>query len=101
MLHGTQQLPSEVSPDIEMIEEIERMPQAHSLSSQTNCDPKSNSKVEVTENSKPGTSKPKSCEKERTLTFHINHLNNEYKINLSEFSSLSKWLILYHIVCIQ
>ncbi|XP_043578100.1 FAS-associated factor 1 isoform X2 [Bombus pyrosoma] len=88
MLHATQQLPSEVSPDIEMIEEIERMPQAHSLSSQTNCDPKSNSKVEVTENSKPGTSKPKSCERERTLTFHINHLNNEYKINLSEFSSL-------------
>lgn len=88
MLHATQQLPSEVSPDIEMIEEIERMPQAHSLSSQTNCDPKSNSKVEVTENSKPGTSKPKSYERERTLTFHINHLNNEYKINLSEFSSL-------------
>ena len=90
MLRSTQQLSSEVSPDIEMIEEIERMPQAHSLQSQTNCDSKNSSKVEITENSKPGTSKPKSSERERILTFHINYLNNEYKINLSEFSSLSK-----------
>ncbi|XP_043525545.1 FAS-associated factor 1 isoform X1 [Frieseomelitta varia] len=88
MLRSTQQLSSEVSPDIEMIEEIERMPQAHSLQSQTNCDSKSSSKVEITENSKPGTSKPKSSERERILTFHINYLSDEYKINLSEFSSL-------------
>lgn len=94
MLRSTQQLPSEISPDIEMIEEIERMPQSHSFSSQTNCDSKNNSIMEVTENSKPGTSKSKTCERERTLTFHVNHLNNEYEINLSEFSSLSKYFII-------
>ncbi|CAK9830976.1 FAS-associated factor 1 [Anthophora retusa] len=87
MLRGTQPLPSDISPDIEMIEEIERMPNSSSLPSQTVCGSKSNSKMEVTENSKPGTSKPKSCAKEKTLTFNINHRNNEYKINLSELSS--------------
>lgn len=90
MPHGTQQLPSEISPDIEMIEEIERMPHSSTLSSQTVCTSKNNSKVDVVENSKPGTSKPKSCVRGRTLTFHIIHLNNEYEINLSEQSSLSE-----------
>ena len=88
MPRGTQQLPSEISPDIEMIEEIERMPHSSTLSSQTVCTSKNNSKVDVVENSKPGTSKPKSCVRGRTLTFHIIHLNNEYEINLSEQSSL-------------
>lgn len=88
MPHGTQQLPSEMSPDIEMIEEIERMPHSSSSSSQTVHDSKSNSKMDVVENSKPGTSKPRNCA--RTITFRINYLNNVYRINLSEFSCLSK-----------
>ncbi|XP_003703822.1 fas associated factor casp isoform X1 [Megachile rotundata] len=88
MPRGTQQLPSEITPDIEMIEEIERMPHSSTLSSQTACAPKNNSKVDIVENSKPGTSKPKSCVRGRMLTFHINYLNNEYEINLSELSSL-------------
>ncbi|XP_076178069.1 fas associated factor casp isoform X2 [Ptiloglossa arizonensis] len=86
MPHGTQQLPSEMSPDIEMIEEIERMPHSSSSSSQTVHDSKSNSKMDVVENSKPGTSKPRNCA--RTITFRINYLNNVYRINLSEFSCL-------------
>ncbi|XP_053989216.1 FAS-associated factor 1 isoform X1 [Hylaeus anthracinus] len=85
---GTQQLPSEMSPDIEMIEEIERMPHSSSSMSQTVHESKSNLKMDVVENSKPGTSKPKNCAKGRTLTFRINYLNNLYTINLSEFSSL-------------
>ncbi|XP_076635761.1 fas associated factor casp isoform X2 [Colletes latitarsis] len=88
MPRGTQQLPSEMSPDIEMIEEIERMPHSSSSSSQTVHDSKSNSKMDVVENSKPGTSKLKNCARERILTFRINYLSNVYKINLSELSSL-------------
>ncbi|XP_043257171.1 FAS-associated factor 1 isoform X2 [Colletes gigas] len=89
MPRGTQQLPSEMSPDIEMIEEIERMPHSSSSSSQTVHDSKSNSKMDVVENSKPGTSKLKNCARERILTFRIKYLSNVYKINLSELSSLS------------
>lgn len=90
MLRATQQPSSEISSDVEMIEEIETIPHSSSLRPPIVCGSKSNSKVEVTENSKPGTSKPKACVRERTLTFHVNHLNNEYKINLSELSTLSK-----------
>ena len=88
MPRGTQQLPSEMSPDIEMIEEIERMPHSSSSTSQTVHEPKANSKMDVVENSKPGTSKPKNCAKGRMLTFHVNYLSTVYKINLPEFSCL-------------
>ncbi|XP_017881622.1 FAS-associated factor 1 isoform X1 [Ceratina calcarata] len=88
MIRNTQQQPSEISPDVEIIEEFERIPQPYSLASEAICDSKTNTKMEVTENSEPGTSKPKNCAKERILTFHINHRNNEHKIEISEFSLL-------------
>ncbi|XP_076220941.1 fas associated factor casp isoform X1 [Nomia melanderi] len=86
MPRGTQQLPSEMSPDIEMIEEIERTPHSSSSSSQTTNDSRNSSKMDVVENSKPGTSKSKSYGSGRTLTFCVNYLSNVYKINLSESS---------------
>nr|XP_012141640.1 PREDICTED: FAS-associated factor 1 isoform X3 [Megachile rotundata] len=74
MPRGTQQLPSEITPDIEMIEEIERMPHSSTLSSQTACAPKNNSKVDIVENSKPGTSKPKSCDLKQLIWEQTNIL---------------------------
>ncbi|KZC10917.1 FAS-associated factor 1 [Dufourea novaeangliae] len=82
----TQQLPSEMSPEIEMIEEIERMPHSSSSLSQNVNDSSNCLKMDVVENSKPGTSKSKNCTRERTLTFRVNYLSNVYKINLPESS---------------
>lgn len=90
MPRGTQQLPSERSPDIEMIEEIERTPLSSSSSSQSVQETKSNSKMDVVENSKPGTSKPKNCGKARMITFHVNYLGVVHEIKLSELASFSK-----------
>ncbi|EZA56540.1 FAS-associated factor 1 isoform X3 [Ooceraea biroi] len=93
MPRGTQQLPSEMAPDIEMIEEIKATPRSASSSKiQT---PQSSRKIAIkaadatsAESAKPGTSRPKSCMRNRTLTFHINYLDNVHKINLSELSTL-------------
>ncbi|KAL6419181.1 hypothetical protein ACFW04_014056 [Cataglyphis niger] len=91
MPQGTQQLPSEMNSDIEMIEEIKVTP--HSSSSSKLHTAQSSKKIgttkaDVIESAKPGTSRPKSCMRNRTLTFHINYLDNDYKINLSELSTL-------------
>ncbi|XP_078048361.1 fas associated factor casp isoform X2 [Augochlora pura] len=89
MPSDTQQLPSEMSPDIEMIEEIERMPHSSSSSaSQTVNDTENSTKVDVIENSKPGTSKYKNFTRARTLTFCINYLSNVHIINIPESSSV-------------
>lgn len=98
MPQGTQQLPSEMAPDIEMVEEIKAIPQSSSTKLQATAQ---NSKKiigntpkvvsDTAENARPGTSRPKSCMRNRTLTFHINYLDNDYKINLSELSTLSKY----------
>nr|XP_033341145.1 FAS-associated factor 1 isoform X1 [Megalopta genalis] len=89
MPSDTQQLPSEMSPDIEMIEEIERMPHSSSSSaSQTVNDTKNSTKVDVIENSKPGTSKYKNYARARTLTFCVNYLSNVHIINIPESSSV-------------
>lgn len=87
MPRGTQQLPSEMGPDIEMIGELKRTPTSTSTceSSQSS---ENNAKMDIVENDKPGTSKPKSCTKGRQLTFHINLFNNVFKINISELSTL-------------
>lgn len=91
MPQGTQQLPSEMTSDVEMIEEIKVTP--HSSSSSKLHTAQSSKKIGTTkadavESAKPGTSRPKSCMRNRTLTFHINYLDNVYKINLSELSTL-------------
>ncbi|XP_071557811.1 FAS-associated factor 1 isoform X2 [Temnothorax nylanderi] len=90
MPQTTQQLPSEITPDIEMVEEIKVTPRSSTSKLQTvqNSNKPGAVKADVVENAKPGTSRPKSCMKNRTLTFHINYLDNVYKINLSELSTL-------------
>lgn len=99
MPQGTQQLPSEMTPDIEMVEEIKVIPHSSSTKLQTAQSSKKieTTKADVVENAKPGTSRPKSCMRNRTLTFHINYLDNVHNINLSELSTLSKCKLL--IVC--
>ncbi|EGI70162.1 PREDICTED: FAS-associated factor 1 isoform X1 [Acromyrmex echinatior] len=93
MPQTTQQLPSEMAPDIEMVEEIKVTPLSSSSSSsklQTVQNSKKTGamKADTVESAKPGTSRPKSCMKNRQLTFHINYLDNVYKINLSDLSTL-------------
>lgn len=93
MPQGTQQLPSEMTSDIEMVEEIKITPHSSSSTKQQtaqNSKKIGTTKTDVVESAKPGTSRPKSCMRNRTLTFHINYLDNVYKINLSELSTLSK-----------
>lgn len=92
MPQTTQQLPSEMTPDIEMVEEIKVTPRSSTSKLQMVQNAKNTGvvKADVVESAKPGTSRPKSCMKNRTLTFHINYLDNVYKINLSELSTLSK-----------
>ncbi|XP_011867105.1 PREDICTED: FAS-associated factor 1 isoform X1 [Vollenhovia emeryi] len=91
MPQTTQQLPSEMTPDIEMVEEIKVTPRSSTSKPQTVQNSKkvaAAAKADVVENAKPGTSRPKSCMKNRTLTFHITYLENVHKINLSELSTL-------------
>ncbi|XP_050454292.1 FAS-associated factor 1 isoform X1 [Cataglyphis hispanica] len=91
MPQGTQQLPSEMNSDIEMIEEIKVTPHSSSsskLQTAQNSKKIGTTKADIIESAKPGTSRPKSCMRNRTLTFHINYLDNVYKINLSELSTL-------------
>jgi len=96
MPQTTQQLPSEMTPDIEMVEEIKVTPRSSSSKLQTVQNSKNTGaiKTDIVENAKPGTSRPKSCMKNRTLTFHINYLDNVYKINISDLSTLSKCRLL-------
>lgn len=93
MPRGTQQLPSEMTPDIEMVEEIKATPRSSSSSKLQTAQSsrKIATRVDIIESAKPGTSRSKSCMRNRTLTFHINYLDTVYKINLSELSTLSKW----------
>lgn len=89
MPQGTQQLPSEMTSDIEMVEEIKVTSHSSSSKQQTAQNSKKiGTKADIVESAKPGTSRPKSCMRNRTLTFHINYLDNVYKINLSELSTL-------------
>ncbi|KYN14165.1 FAS-associated factor 1 [Trachymyrmex cornetzi] len=96
MPQTTQQLPSEMAPDIEMVEEIKVTPLSSSSSSSSssklqtvqNSNKTGAMKADIVESAKPGTSRPKSCMKNRQLTFHINYLDNVYKINLSDLSTL-------------
>lgn len=93
MPRGTQQLPSEMTPDIEMVEEIKATPRSSSSSKlqvAQNSKKIGTIKADIIESAKPGTSRPKSCMRNRMLTFHLNYLDNVYKINLPELSTLSK-----------
>lgn len=92
MPQDTQQLPSEIGPDIEMLEEVKATPRSSSSILQTpqNSRKIGTTKADIIESAKPGTSRPNSCMKNRTLTFHIYYHNNVYKINMSESSTLGK-----------
>lgn len=96
MPRGTQQLPSEMGPDIEMVEEVVKATPRSSSSGALQTAQNSRrvgtttTKTDVAENAKPGTSRPKSWMRNRTLTFHINYLNTVYKIHLPESSTFGK-----------
>ncbi|KAL0127510.1 hypothetical protein PUN28_003057 [Cardiocondyla obscurior] len=93
MPQTTQQLPSEMTPDIEMVEEIKVTPRSSTSKLPMVQNSKKTSVTKAADmeaNAKPGTSRPKSCIKNRTLTFHINYLENVYRINLSELSTFKE-----------
>lgn len=93
MPQDTQQLPSEIGPDIEMLEEIKAAPHTSSsmLQASQNSRKIGTTKADIIESSKPGTSRPNnSCMRNRTLTFHINYHNSVYKISMPESSTLGK-----------
>ncbi|XP_032686816.1 FAS-associated factor 1 isoform X2 [Odontomachus brunneus] len=86
----TQQLPSEIGPDIEMLEEVKTTPCSSSSVLQANQNSKKigTTKADIIESVKPGTSRPNSCMRNRILTFHIYYQNSVYKINMPESSTL-------------
>ncbi|XP_012278050.1 FAS-associated factor 1 [Orussus abietinus] len=112
MPQDSQQLPSEMSPDIEMIEEIRgnqpQQPQ-QSFTSEVFLQAPTNSnttKVNVTEVVKPGTSKPKCHKVPRLLTFNVNYDNRVVKIEISETSTVGDlkhliWELTNKAVCQQ
>ncbi|XP_014469336.1 PREDICTED: FAS-associated factor 1 isoform X2 [Dinoponera quadriceps] len=90
MPQDTQQLPSEIGPDIEMLEEVKAMPRSSSSILQTSQNSRKigTTKADIIESAKPGTSRPNSCIRNRTLTFHIYYHNSIYKIHTPESSTL-------------
>ena len=89
---NTQQLPSEASNDVVMVEEVQG-PNRNSDSPEITCVKKktnnSSTSMEVDE-SLPGTSRPKPIPPPRVLTFHITHDKTVHTINLLESSTLGK-----------
>ncbi|XP_024936165.1 FAS-associated factor 1 isoform X2 [Cephus cinctus] len=87
MPQDSQQLPSEMGPDIEMIEEI-RGNSRNSLSSSSEIAQTlkntNTPRADVVEIVKPGTSRPRNSSGPRTLTFHINYSNQVIQIDLPE-----------------
>ncbi|XP_011137643.1 FAS-associated factor 1 isoform X2 [Harpegnathos saltator] len=90
MPQDTQQLPSEIGPDIEMLEEVKTTPRSSSSILQTSQTSRKMGtiKADIIESAKPGTSRPNSCMRNGTLTFHIYYHNSVYKINMPESSTL-------------
>lgn len=101
MPQDTQQLPSEIGPDIEMLEEVKAIPRSSSSMLQTSQNSRKigTTKADIIESAKPGTSRPNSCMRNRTLTFHIYYHNSVYKINMSESSTLGKRDNILLIIC--
>ncbi|XP_044589997.1 FAS-associated factor 1 [Cotesia glomerata] len=89
MNHDSQQLPSEINPDVEMVEVVEGVPTVTFSSSDTTSPTKdSTASKEKSENPKPGTSHIEVSEVPKILTFYVHYLNAVYKINLSELCTL-------------
>lgn len=92
MNHDTQQLPSEINPDVEMVEVVQGVPVITFSSSDVTQTPKSESILkDNSENIKPGTSNTETSTIPKILTFQVHYLNTVYKINISELCTLSKW----------
>ncbi|XP_063989568.1 FAS-associated factor 1 [Diachasmimorpha longicaudata] len=88
MHHDTQQLPSEMSPDIEMMEVVHGVPVV-TFSSPADIPNQNRRKESNQDNSvKPGTSNPKNSIS-RILTFNVKYLDNIYKIDISDSCTLS------------
>ncbi|XP_043279673.1 FAS-associated factor 1 [Venturia canescens] len=93
MHHDTQQLPSEMSPDIEMMEVVQGVPViTFSSSSEVAHAPKNilTPRADNTENVKPGTSRARNSAQTSTrqLEFHIHHANRSFMIKLPESSTV-------------
>ncbi|KAK0075269.1 hypothetical protein PV325_009280 [Microctonus aethiopoides] len=92
MHRDTQQLPSEMSPDVEMVEVVKGVPViTFSSSSEVAHAPKNTMTpmTDHTENVRPGTSNVKNSITARIITFHIRYLDQIYKIDISESCTLS------------
>lgn len=87
MPRGTQQLPFDMEPEVEMIEEIESIPHSSTITQINSLKKSEITKPETTENAKPGTSKSTNV---KMLTFHINHSNKVYKIDLPELCTVGE-----------
>lgn len=94
MHRDTQQLPSEMSPDVEMVEVVKGVPViTFSSSSEVAHAPRNTMTpmTDHTENVRPGTSNVKNSITARIITFHIRYLDQIYKIDISESCTLSKF----------
>ncbi|XP_015178994.1 PREDICTED: FAS-associated factor 1 isoform X1 [Polistes dominula] len=87
MPRGTQQLPFDMGPEVEMIEEIGNIPQSSIITQTSSIKNADSAKSEIIEDVKPGTSQSKVA---KMLTFRINHLNKIYKIDISELSTVGE-----------
>ncbi|XP_011298311.1 FAS-associated factor 1 [Fopius arisanus] len=87
MHHDTQQLPSEMSPDIEMMEVVQGVPVV-TFSSSSDV---TKNKIQQSQQdyfAKPGTSSLKKS-KSTILTFNVKYLDHIYKIDISDSCTLS------------
>lgn len=91
---NTQQLPSETSNDVVMIEEVQR-PNRHNDSIEITSITKSTNNrstgMEIDE-ILPGTSRSKPNPPSRVLTFHITHDKSVHTINCLETNTLGKFI---------
>ncbi|XP_066592439.1 FAS-associated factor 1 [Prorops nasuta] len=87
MPRDTQQLPSEQSPDVEMIEEIKHAPIiSASPAPEITCvsNKMDTASMDSIENAKPSTSKLQNCSTHKKLTFHFQCPNQIFKVELPE-----------------
>ncbi|XP_012260990.2 FAS-associated factor 1 [Athalia rosae] len=85
MPEDSQQLPSEMGPDIEMIEEIPRNPEIIDIINISN-DP-SPLRADLPEIIRPGTSRPRSNTSK--IIFHIHYMDTVFDIELSDSHSVA------------
>lgn len=88
MPEDSQQLPSEMGPDIEMIEEIPRAPVITDVVTiPSNSSPL---RADMPEIIRPGTSRKRN--NTSTITFHIHYMDTVFDIQLTESHSVGKCL---------